>query len=349
MAFDDPAYDREAEACALLAARAHDARPAEWLEQLGQIRRRNTLAIILHGDGYAAVGTGHADLHVAATVGKFHRVADEIIQHLFDLAGVEEDQPGDVNRIERDADLLPAGDHAVQRHAASDELRNVGQLPVQLQQARLDRRDIQNVGNHLEHELAGLPDDGDELPLLTGQDAPGLGLQELAVAQDDAEWAAQIVRGHTEDAIFLLIQSFQFEIFLEHLALEVREFVVEAGEVVVELAVDVGRSGLDVPGGRRGRALRGHDVEPPVLRATRETHQLPPPRRAHRQVPVKGGVPVVERGEKVLRRYDRGGCHQLEERGAGRYGREQLQIIPHHAENRPVGGADEGDALGHAR
>jgi hypothetical protein len=113
-------------------------------------------------------------------------------------------------------------------------------VSVQIQLARLDCRDIQDVGDHSEHELTHILDRRNKLPLVRIQHSPRFAFQELGIAENDSQRGSQIMCGHAQQAILLLIQPLQLGVPFGHLALEVHQLVIQPAQFLVGGKIMIG-------------------------------------------------------------------------------------------------------------
>jgi hypothetical protein len=89
MTFDDPAHDGEAEPGAGFAACASNPGTAERFEELREILLGNALPLVRDRDRDVPILTAQDDRDFRIHMRELNRIAQQIIQHLFDFAAIE--------------------------------------------------------------------------------------------------------------------------------------------------------------------------------------------------------------------------------------------------------------------
>ncbi len=153
----EPAGDGQPQAGAPVLARGGGIGLAEGGEELAPGQRRDADAGVLDLEPHAVrrggVG-GHGDDHLAL-VSEFHRVADKVGEHLADPVGVAADTRGQ-GGMHPGRELDSAVVRAAGKHPGGF-LDHVGQREVdrvELELARLDLREVQDVGDEHQERIA---------------------------------------------------------------------------------------------------------------------------------------------------------------------------------------------------
>src|SRR5262245_52682747 len=93
-------------------------------------------------------------------LGELQGVVDEVAKHLIEPGGVSNDRRWNVGRDEgRQVDALGGGASVEEVNGALDDLDEARRRPLDLELARLDLREIENVVDDGDEAAAGLSDD----------------------------------------------------------------------------------------------------------------------------------------------------------------------------------------------
>ena len=152
--------------------------------------------------------------HAIAGLAEFHRVGDEVQQHLLQLQRIGACSRGSIGaEIDIDADLQRAGALADELHHVADDHRNLGLFLVELDLAGFELRDVENVADDAEKMLRARADVARIADITLAAERPhDLVGHHLAEADDGVERRAQLMAHIGEE--FGLAAARQLGLFL---------------------------------------------------------------------------------------------------------------------------------------
>jgi hypothetical protein len=121
-----------------------------------------------------------------------------------------------MDRAQLDLHLLLGGECPVEGDGLVDELRKLEGCRVDIDQPRLDRRDIEQLIDQLEGMGGQGVDAAEESPVWSV--AGGLALQDLTVGVDRPQGVSQVVGSDAQQLVLAPIELFQLSLALEEFA-----------------------------------------------------------------------------------------------------------------------------------
>jgi hypothetical protein len=193
----DARRDGEAEADAAHAPRRVGAGLLELPEDAVEVLRRQTRPGVGDGEHQAAVGLVDLQRH-AALRGELDRIADEVEDDLAQAVRIGHDAASRGGcDMAGDVDALFVGARRHQFHRVLEQVMQIGLDGTQLEAARLDGGEVQQILHEAEQGGAGTAHGGDVALLLWRQRRA---LQKVGHAENAVQRRAQFVADHGEEA-----------------------------------------------------------------------------------------------------------------------------------------------------
>ena len=127
--------------------------------------------------------------------------------------------------------MLLLRQHRIQPNIVFEQPAKICWASVQLKVAGLDRRDVEEVGDQVQHKLARAFDDGEEFYCSLFSTLPASSRKNSLEQKDDANGVAQVVRRHPQETELQSVQAFEFEILFGEFALGVGKLVIQASQL----------------------------------------------------------------------------------------------------------------------
>jgi hypothetical protein len=190
----------------------------ERIPDAGQLVLRDPEPVVLDGDPDLIAMASAEQANFAAGLAELHRVADEVHEDLLQARGIglhgrqivgQQAAHGDAARVGGD------GDH---RRDLIGHLAHVGRPRRQLDSARLEPRDVEQIVDEVRQPLRAAEDRLLVLELLGRERAVHLSEQQPAVADDRGQWRAQLVAHHRQELRLELVQTPQLLVDLRQRA-----------------------------------------------------------------------------------------------------------------------------------
>ncbi len=162
------------------------------------VRLIDTDSGVVDEKSHAVVGALHRETHLAA-LGEFEGVRQQVLQDLLYPRGVGVDRPGAVGDVRDEDDGFLLGNRLEHARHGFDEVRQAHRCRVNVDLARFDLRQIQDVVDQREQIVPGRVDRVRELHLLLGEVPALVVAEELRQDERAVQGRPELVRHVREE------------------------------------------------------------------------------------------------------------------------------------------------------
>jgi hypothetical protein len=184
---------------------------AIFLEQVSDLMRGNSHAVVFDPNGGLAVVLRRAQLDRPALAGKFDRVADEVGENLSEPCGIDVDSREGLLETAVQGNLFFARQEHVILETRLDQLLEIDFRPDQLQPAGLDLGEIEKIIDEVQQAAAACADLKEPILLLVGDGSHQAVLDDRGARHNCGKWGAQIVDDHRGEIRLYLLQLLRLE------------------------------------------------------------------------------------------------------------------------------------------